>query len=155
MGVLEAVVFRVRGRVAQAERAGQIDHLHAQREQDRRQLERSIRGRRQQHHRALSRELGDLVLRRVLDLAGAAMQARAPGSRLAGPLVAAEQLQLDIRMRRQDPARLDARVAGSANDTDGHGLHAIAYLCNRAADAREKSDSASASRSMAASLLPC
>ena len=130
--MLESIEPGVERGILEAECAREVDDAHARFEDAGSELERGLRGGGEEDHRALARELPALLLRRVLELSGRPAQAGAAGGGLAGPLVAAQELELHPRMQREDAAELEPAVPRSADDPDRNALHSTAYLCKRA-----------------------
>ena len=113
-------------RAAQSERAREVDHVDAGGEQRRGELERRVYGRAEQRHGAFARQLSRPVRRGISQLSRRASRTEALLHVVALPAVAAHHAQLRVRVVRQDAGRLDAGIAGSAQDGQGNFLHGVA-----------------------------
>ena len=114
--------------VREAECPREIHHLQAGRQQGRHELQGRIDRSAEQRGGALASQLGGAVLRSIAEPSCRAPDAGALLDGLALPAVARHHPQLRPGVLRQDPGRLDARVARRAQHGDGNPIHEVRII---------------------------
>ena len=123
-GVREPVPARIRGRILEPERAGEVDHADPALEQSRRELRGHLGGRREERPGGL--EATRLGEREVREGRGGAGERQPVAGARVRPAVRVDRREGGARVAREEAGELEARVAGGADDRDRMPIHGSA-----------------------------